>query len=177
VSTDLRELGSIRLAAVGPATAQSLKARHLRIDLQPDIYTTERLAEAFSNMDVAALRFCLPHGNLADPFLANYLRERGAQVEEWKLYETQPEQADLTGVRARYLREGAHWITFTSSSTVENWTALQLEPVFGAPQPKAVSMGPVTSATLRKLGYSIAAEAPVATLDSLVATIRKSCIE
>ena len=45
------------------------------------------------------------------------------------------------------------------------------KPAAGAPRPKAVSMGPVTSATLRKLGYEIAAEAPTATLDSLVETI------
>ena len=35
---------------------------------------------------------------------------------------------DVTGARARYLREGAHWITFTSASTAENWYALQLQP-------------------------------------------------
>ena len=101
---------------------------------------------------VRGARFCLPHGNLADPLLANHLRSNGAAVEEWTLYDTEPETEDLTGARARYLREGAHWITFTSSSTVENWHALQLQPAPGAPQPKAVSMGPVTSATLRKLG-------------------------
>ena len=122
-------------------------------------------------------RFCLPHGRLADPLLANHLRKQGGVVEEWTLYDTEPEQEDLTGARARYLREGAHWITFTSSSTAENWHALQLQPASGAPQPKAVSMGPVTSATLRKLGYEIAAESPASTLDALTATICRLSIE
>jgi len=126
---------------------------------------------------VASKRFCLPHGRLADPLLANHLREQGGMVEEWTLYDTEPEREDSTGARARYLREGAHWITFTSSSTAENWHALQLRPASGAPQPKAVSMGPVTSATLRKLGYEIAAESVSSTLDSLVATIRGLSIE
>ena len=175
--SDLRDLGPVKIAAVGPATAKKLGDLHLRADLQPDIYTAEKLAGCFSVETVASKRFCLPHGRLADPLLANHLREQGGMVEEWTLYDTEPEREDSTGARARYLREGAHWITFTSSSTAENWHALQLRPASGAPQPKAVSMGPVTSATLRKLGYEIAAESVSSTLDSLVATIRGLSIE
>ena len=177
LQSDIRNLGNVRLAAVGPATAHALKARHLRIDLQPEIYTTAKLAEAFSQTDIAAVRFCLPHGNLADPFLADYLREKGGHVDEWQLYETQPEQKDVSGARTRYLREGAHWIVFTSASTVENWHALRLQPADGTPQPKPVSIGPVTSNELRRLGYEIAAEAPVSTIDSLIETIRRLSIE
>jgi len=176
-NSDLRDLGPVKIAAVGPATAQKLSDLHLRADLQPEIFTSEKLAECFSANEVASLRFCLPHGRLADPLLANHLREQGGMVEEWTLYDTGPEQEDLTGARARYLREGAHWITFTSSSTAENWHALQLRSASGSPQPRAVSMGPVTSATLRKLGYEIAAESPASTLDSLVATICRLSIE
>jgi uroporphyrinogen III methyltransferase/synthase len=170
-SSDLRDLGPVKIAAVGPATAQKLSHLHLPADVQPDIYTAEKLAGCFSVDAVASKRFCLPHGRLADPLLANHLREHGGLVEEWTLYDTEPEQEDPTGARARYLREGAHWITFTSSSTAENWHALELHPASGAPQPKAVSLGPVTSATLRKLGYEIGAESAASTLDSLVATI------
>jgi uroporphyrinogen III methyltransferase/synthase len=174
---DLRDLGPVKLAAVGPATAQKLSALHLHADLQPEVFTTEKLAECFSAKEVASKRFCLPHGRLAEPLLANYLREKGGLVEEWTLYDTEPEQEDPTGARARYLREGAHWITFTSSSTAENWNALQLQPASGAPRPKAVSMGPVTSATLRKLGYEIEAESTASTIDALVATICTLSIE
>jgi uroporphyrinogen III methyltransferase/synthase len=175
--SDLRDLGPVKIAAVGPATVQKLTDLHLRADLRPDTYTAEKLAECFSGKSVASARFCLPHGRLADPLLANHLREQGGSVEEWTLYDTEAEQEDPTGARARYLREGAHWITFTSSSTAENWHALRLQPAAGAPRPKAVSLGPVTSATLRKLGYEIAAESPASTLDALIATIRRLSIE
>jgi uroporphyrinogen III methyltransferase/synthase len=173
VQADLRQLGPVRLAAVGPATAHHLKKLHLQVDLQPEIYTTEKLAQEFSKIDIAGARFCLPHGNLADPLLADYLRQKGGQVQEWKLYHTVPESDDLNGARARYLCEGAHWITFTSSSTVENWHALQLQPAPEAPRPRVVSMGPVTSGTLLKLGYKITAESPTSTIDSLIETICK----
>jgi uroporphyrinogen III methyltransferase/synthase len=175
--SDLRDLGPVKIAAVGPATAKKLEDLHLRVDLRPDTSTAEKLAGCFSGKAIASARFCLPHGRLADPLPAKHLREQGGSVEEWTLYDTEPEKEDLTGARARYLEEGAHWITFTSSSTAENWHALQLQPASGAPQPKAVSLGPVTSATLRKLGYEIAAESPASTLDALIATICALTIE
>ncbi len=175
--SDLRDLGPVKIAAVGPATAEKIRELHLRVDLQPDAYTAEKLAECFSGKAVASARFCLPRGRLADPLAANQLRAQGGFVEEWTLYDTEPEREDPTGARARYLREGAHWLAFTSSSTAENWHALRLESAPGAPRPKAVSMGPVTSATLRKLGYEIAAESPASTLDALVATICRLSIE
>ncbi len=174
---DIRELKDIKIAAVGPATARKMKDFHLRVDLQPEVYTTEKLTACFTQEMVSGVRFLLPHGNLADPFLANHLREMGGVVGEWTLYKTEPETEDITGARARFLREGAHWITFTSASTVENWKALHLQPATGAPVPKIVSMGPVTSAELQKLGYSIAAEAKESTLDALVATISTLTIE
>jgi uroporphyrinogen III methyltransferase/synthase len=175
--SDIRRLSGIQMAALGPATGAHLRALRLDVDLEPSIYTAEKLAEVFSKKDLAAVRICLPHGNLADPLLANRLRKGGARVEEWTLYETQPETGDETGARARYLREGAHWITFTSSSTAENWHALRLQPSPGTPRPQAISMGPVTSTTLRQLGYEIAAQAPESTLDSLVETICSLSIE
>jgi uroporphyrinogen III methyltransferase/synthase len=174
---DVRRLGAIRLAALGPATARKLAELHLRVDLQPSLFTAEKLAAAFPASAMAGERFCLPHGRLADPLLGDHLRAAGAQVEEWVLYDTMPEEADPAGTRARYLREGAHWIAFTSASTVENWQALALNPAPGAPHPAMISMGPVTTATMKKLGCPVAAESPQATLDSLVETIRRLAID
>jgi uroporphyrinogen III methyltransferase/synthase len=176
IDGDLRTFKSIKIAVVGPATAGRLKAHHLVANVQPEVHTAEKLAELFSEKEVKGAQFCLPHGRLADPLLADHLRKLGGNVDEWTLYDTRPEQEDFTGARARYLKEGAHWITFTSSSTVENWHALQLQPAPGAPIPQAVSIGPVTSATLNRLGFAVAAEAS-ANLDSLVETIIKLSIE
>ena len=46
VGRDLRALGSLRLAAIGPATADALRAYHLEPDLVPDEYRSENLAAA-----------------------------------------------------------------------------------------------------------------------------------
>ena len=176
IHTDVRKLGAVRIAAVGPATAKKLAKLHLGVDLQPDIYTAEVLAEAFTDKMISSARFCLPRARQAKPQLPDYLREKQGVVEEWTLYEIEPEKEDVTGARVRYLREGAHWITFTSSSTAENWQALHLEPVSDAPLPKVVSMGPVTTATLHELGYKDVEQSQDSTLESLVETIIKSSI-
>jgi uroporphyrinogen III methyltransferase/synthase len=174
---DIRSLGKVKIAVIGPGTRQKLLPMQLTVDLMPKVHTVEELTKQLGEMEWKGRRVCLPHGNLADPLLATQLREKGAEIEEWILYRTEPEDNDLSGARARFLREGAHWITFTSSSTAENWNVLKLHPEGSAPRPKAISLGPVTSETLRKLGYEVAAEAPTSTIDSLVETICKLNIE
>jgi uroporphyrinogen III methyltransferase/synthase len=177
LNRDIRGLGAIKFAAVGPATGRKLRELHLHVDLQPEIYTAEQMAQTFNIVDARAARVCWPHGNLSLPVLADSLRQSVALLEEWVIYNTVPETEDRTSARARYAREGAHWITFTSASTAENWHNLKIEPAEGTPRPRAISMGPVTTEALRRLGYQVAAEAPVATLDSLVATICALAIE
>jgi uroporphyrinogen III methyltransferase/synthase len=170
---DVRALGSARIAALGPATAARIAARGIRVDLQPDIFTKEALAAVFATVEVKGKRFCLAQGRLADPGLAEHLRSRGATVDPWILYDTQPETKDVNGARSRYLQEGAHWIAFTSASTVENWHRLALRPEGSAPLPRVISIGPATSAVLRQLGYEIEAEAAKATLDSMIEAIQR----
>ena len=170
---DVRALGAMKIASLGPATSAYIQARGLCIDLQPEIFTKEALAAAFNRIEVKGKRFCLVQGNLADPGLADYLTSRGAIVEPWIFYNTEPETTDVSGARARFLQEGAHWIAFTSASTVENWHRLALKPATGAPVPRVISMGPITSDALKKLGYEIAAESESAALESLIATIRR----
>ena len=173
VADDVRALGDIRIAAVGPATARKLSALHLRVEMQPDTFTVAELSGCFPRRLAKGARFCLPQGRLAGSALAEHLGKQGAIVDDWILYDTEPEQGDATGARDRYLREGAHWITFASSSAVENWHALALKLPPGTPRPKIISMGPVTSETLRHLGYEIAAQAPEATIESLIELIEK----
>ena len=169
---DIRVLGGARIAALGPTIAAAIKKFGLKIDLQPQTFTKEALAALLDRANLPGKRFCLVGGRLADPGLMDHLRSRGALVEPWTIYDTKPETADVSGSRARFVQEGAHVIAFTSASTVDNWHALHLQPATGAPRPRVVSIGPVTTTRLRELGYEVAAEAASASLDSLVETIR-----
>ena len=90
-------------------------------------------------------------------------------MDEGFAYRTVPETRDTTGARGQLLEEGADLITFTSSSTVENFLALDL------PWPKEMrvaSIGPITSKTARDRGLKIDVEASRHDIDGLVQAIR-----
>ena len=168
---DAREIGGARIAAIGPATAQRLKEFHMHVDLQPDEFVAESLAREFKKQgDIENLRILLARAEKARDLLPRELSALGAIVDEGFAYRTVPETRDDVGARRRLLEEGADLITFTSSSTVENFLAL------GLPWPanmQVASIGPVTSKTARERGLEVAIEARRHDIPGLVEAIRK----
>jgi uroporphyrinogen III methyltransferase/synthase len=102
--------------------------------------------------------------------LPKELSALGAIVDEGFAYRTVPETRDTTGARRRLLEEGADLITFTSSSTVENFLALGLSWPKGM---QIASIGPITSKTARDRGLKIDIEARRHDIDGLLEAIRK----
>ncbi len=168
---DAREIGAARIAAIGPATAQRVKDYHLHVDLQPEEFVAEAVVREFQKQGgVENLRILLARAEKARDVLPKELSALGAIVDQGFAYRTVAETRDVTGARRRLLDEGADLITFTSSSTVENFLALEL------PWPEGMqiaSIGPVTSRTLREHGLKADLEAPRHDIPGLVETIRK----
>ena len=166
---DARALGSARIAAIGPGTARRVKDLHLAVDLQPEEAVAERLVEAFQQHEsVENLRFLLVRAANARDVLPKRLTQLGAIVDEAIAYRTLPETDDITGAKKRFTDEGADLITFTSSSTVENFLAMKL------PWPKGIktaSIGPITSTTMREAGLKVDVEATQHDIDGLVEAI------
>jgi uroporphyrinogen III methyltransferase/synthase len=84
-------------------------------------------------------------------------------------YRTVPETEDISGALERFRNEGADLVTFTSSSTVENFLALKL-PL--PPQLVTASIGPITSQTMREHGLKVDIEAKQHDIPGLLAAIR-----
>ena len=168
---DAREIGGARIATIGPATAQRVKDFHLHVDLQPDEFIAEAVVREFRKQgDVENLRILLVRAETARDVLPKELSTLGAIVDEAFAYRTVPETRDTTGAHQRLLERGADLITFTSSSTVENFLAL------GLPWPKGMqvaSIGPITSKTARDHGLKIDIEARRHDIDGLLEAIRK----
>ena len=121
---DAREIGGARIAAIGPATAQRIRDFHLHVDLQPEEFVAESIVREFRKQGgVENLRILLARAEKARDLLPKELSALGAIVDEGFAYRTVPETRDDTGARRRLLEEGADLITFTSSSTVENFLA------------------------------------------------------
>ena len=168
---DAREIGGAKIAAIGPATAQRLKDFHLHVDLQPAEFVGEALAREFRKEGgLENLRVLIARAEKARDLLPRELSALGAIVDEGFAYRTVPETRDDIGARRRLLEEGADLITFTSSSTVENFLALDL------PWPAKIqvaSIGPITSKTARERGLDVAVEARRHDIPGLVEAIRK----
>lgn len=168
---DAREIGGAKIAAIGPATAQRVKDFRLHVDLQPEDFVAEAVVREFKKQGgIENLRILLARAEKARDVLPKELSAMGGIVDEGFAYRTVPETRDDNGARRRLLEEGADLITFTSSSTVENFMALEL------PWPadmRVASIGPITSKTARDLGLNVDVEARRHDVPGLVEAIRK----
>ena len=166
---DSREIGGARIAVIGPATAQRVKDFHLHVDLQPNESVAEDLVREFKKQgSIENLKILLVRAEKARDVLPKELSALGAIVDEAFAYRTVPETRDTSGARQQLAKDGADLVTFTSSSTVENFLAL------GLPWPKGMrvaSIGPITSKTARDNGLKIEVEANRHDIDGLVEAI------
>jgi len=164
--SDARALAGARVAAIGPGTARALAEHGITADIVPERYVAESLVEALAELPVRHALIARPRE--ARDVLPDALRARGAEVDVLELYETVAEPlppAALAAVRA------ADYVTFTSSSTVRFF----LEAAGGgadlAPATRILSIGPVTSATLREHGLEPDVEAADHDVDGMVAAL------
>ncbi|MGV3772545.1 MAG: uroporphyrinogen-III C-methyltransferase [Verrucomicrobiales bacterium] len=171
---DIRALGNLRVAAVGPATAAKVKEYHVRVDVMPEQYIAAKIADALTKFEsIENLKILLMRAEVANMDLPAELERIGAIVDDVACYKTVPESEDATGSAARLMEVGADWVTFTSSSTVENFNArfdlIDLKRKF--PQVKFASIGPETSKSLKALGFTPDLEARQHTIEGLVSSI------
>ncbi len=159
----VRLLGAVRIACVGPGTARALEARTgLTPWLVPDRATTESLAGAFPR---GSGRVLLPRADLANPVLSEVLTKRGYEPVDVVAYRTSCPQRLPDEVRDALVAGEIDLLAFASSSTARNFVHLVGDLPW---QGRVVSIGPVTTATCRRLGIDVAEEAATHDLDGLV---------
>ncbi|MGZ4706646.1 MAG: uroporphyrinogen-III C-methyltransferase [Acidimicrobiales bacterium] len=165
---DGRDLAGVRVAAIGPGTAEALRAGNIVADLVPDRFVAESLLEAFPAPPADGGRVLLARAAVARDVLPDGLRAAGWQVDVVDAYRTEaaPIDEDMRAAVA-----GAEVITFTSSSTVDRFVeAFGVDAV-----PRIVaSIGPVTSSTARDHGLTVAVEATDHSIPGLVDALVKS---
>jgi uroporphyrinogen III methyltransferase/synthase len=164
---DLRQLGRLKLAAIGPGTAEELARFHLQADLIPAVYRAEALAEALAEQ-APGRRFLLARASRGREVLARQLSAAGGSVEQIVVYSSDDVVEPDPDVAAALSAGRIDWITVTSSSI-----ARALAVMFGDELRRArlLSISPVTSEALRQSGHDPAAEAIVYTMEGLVQAI------
>jgi uroporphyrinogen III methyltransferase/synthase len=174
---DMRDIGGVRIAAVGPATAAKLRQLHLKVDLTPPEYLASGIADALAGyQSIENLKILLLRAEVAGKELPQKLEEMGAIVDDVACYKTAAETEDRNGAAARLLENGADWITFASASSVENLHArFDLNKLLTShPRLQFASIGPETSKALLALGLSPALEAREHTMAGLVKALEKA---
>lgn len=124
------ELDSLRVCAVGEATAERLAAAHIHVDVIPQKFQAEGVFAALADYlggreHFEGLNFLMPRAAVARDFLPRALEAAGARVDCVTAYRTvRPETTDRARVEALLVGGGVDCVTFTSSSTVHNFAQL-----------------------------------------------------
>ncbi len=166
---DARAFGSSRIGAVGPATADALRAGGLSADFQPFVLTGAALADSLPG-DLANTRILIPRALEGDESLVAGLQARGALVDTAPAYQTILDGANAALVRERLLAGTIDAVTFTSSSTVKNFVSALASDL--PPQVAAACIGPSTAQTAATLlGRAPDIVASRHTMDGLLAAL------
>lgn len=171
---DLRTLAKVRIAAIGPATADRLREKGLNPDLLPEKFVAEALLEALVQTEpIKGQTFLLPRADMARIDLVDGLRARGGEVIEVDAYRTLSEDGLPGDLADRIEQDEVDLVTFTSSSTVRNFVdAIPLERrVAVIRHIRAASIGPITSKTLDEYGIRIEVLAAESTIPSLTEAV------
>ena len=169
---DVRALHRARIAAVGPETAAALSARGLLVDVVPEEFRAEGVADAMRAAGVAGARVLLPRAAGAREILPALLREAGATVEEVASYRTATPRTDMREVRELLAARAVDLVTFTSSSTVRHFVALLGDDAGDLLRGVPVGcIGPITADTARAAGLSVAVQPAAYTIAAFTETI------
>ncbi len=174
---DVRSLGGPKIAVVGRATAGKLRDYGLRVDLIPKTFTGEGLAEALIKSGAGqGSSILLPRAEKAREVLPEMLSKAGARVTVAPVYRNVPPQGRKDELRQRLEERSIDLVTFTSSSTVDNFLTMVdadsheelhrlLDPV------KIAVIGPITAATVRKHGLEVDIQPQQYTIGDMVHAI------
>lgn len=162
-----------RICAIGPGTRRAAERAGLRVDLVPREYVAESLIEAFQSYDLAGRRILLPRAAAARDVAPLQLRRRSAEVDVVEAYRAvAPAELAVRGREVFSADRKPDWVTFTSTSTVVNLIeAVGAEALAGV---RVASIGPVTSAAVRRFGLQVTAEARVFTTQGLIEAILRT---
>ncbi|MBU2611301.1 MAG: uroporphyrinogen-III synthase [Chloroflexi bacterium] len=162
----------VRVAAIGPKTAEALQSRGVTPDFVPEEYVAEAILPGLG--DLRGRWVLLPRAEIARKALPKAIAEAGGVAHEIAVYQTVPVQPDPDGLAA--LKSGVDAVTFTSPSTVENFVEIArragLDPFHLPGNPKIACIGPITQKAAEEAGFVDLVAAEVYTTEGLVKLLR-----
>jgi len=169
---DVRALGGVGVACIGPVTAGALRRFGVTADVVAERYVAEGMLDALRESGrVSGRRFLLVRSDKGRSTLAEGLADSGAEVHQVPFYGTEMEELrphDIETIRGG----GVDVVTFTSSSTVHFFFGQV--PSEDVPESvRLASIGPQTSRAIRKYGREPDIEADIYTTEGLVDAVMR----
>ncbi len=158
-----------RVAAIGSATREAAEKNGFTVAVVPAEYVAESLAESLGSEDLTGQRILIPSAAVTRDIVPQALRKLGARVEPVEAYRNVIPSGAEERLAEVFRNPYPDWVTFASSSAAEN--TCKLAGFEALQKVKIAAIGPITSATVRKLGLTVAAEARLHTAAGLVEAI------
>ncbi|UZP67152.1 uroporphyrinogen-III C-methyltransferase [Desulfovibrio mangrovi] len=173
---DTRALGKVKVAAIGPATADILREKGIEPDFIPEKYVAEGVVKGLLERGMNGSKVLLPRAMEAREVLPEELRKAGATVDILPVYETVPAGEAKDAVMELLEKDELHCVTFGSSSTVDNFFALVSPDVVKTHKAnlKLASIGPITAKTLESYGFTPDIQPEDYTIPALVEELKKN---
>jgi uroporphyrinogen III methyltransferase/synthase len=166
---DARAFSGVKIACVGQATADRVRAFGINPELVPSgEQSSLGLLDEFPPYDDVfdpVNRVLLPRADIATETLAEGLRERGWEIEDVTAYRTVRAAPPPASTREMIKTGGFDAVCFTSSSTVRN-----LVGIAGKPHARTIvaCIGPKTAETAAEFGLRVDVQPEVAAVGPLV---------
>lgn len=166
---------SLKVCAIGPATAKQLKEKGIRVDYTPREFVAESILEGFEKKIIKGKRILLARAKIARDILPKGLRKMGAIVDVAEVYRTIKPRGGRRRLSKLLSEERIDAITFTSSSTVIHFINLlrkeDLKNLLG--RPVIACIGPITAQTAEKSGMKVQIQPTEYTIPCLTQAIKE----
>ncbi len=169
---DVRLLAGKKIAAIGPATAAAIEELGLKVNLLPDEYRAEALAEALGKTGVAGKKFLLARARVARDILPKKIVEMGGEAIIAPVYETHIPEGSAERLKEILEKENIDLAIFTSSSTVRNF--IEMTAGTDLSNIRIACIGPITASTAREAGLEVHIQPNQYTIPALVEAIIKT---
>ncbi|MBD3175488.1 MAG: uroporphyrinogen-III C-methyltransferase [Armatimonadia bacterium] len=170
---DVRALAGPRIAAIGAKTAEAIENLGIRVDVCPDRYVAEALADQLIGEGIQGKRLLVARAAEARDVLIHRGREAGAEVTVTPVYRTLPANAYEKSI-IKELGEGKiDVVTFASSSTVRFFLEMLGEDRAkeALSRAKIACIGPITASTATDAGLRVDIQPEDYTIEGLVEAI------
>lgn len=164
---DLRELGHIKFATIGKATAEVLAQTGFQADFVPNKQISDALATGLAEQLSPDDKVMLPRSAIANNQMVDIISQR-CPVADIKIYDTNIKTENEEQLKTLITSGEVDYIPFTSASTVDGFCTALNKDLSCLNNIKTVAIGPITKKRMLELGITPDLEATDHSLEGII---------